>query len=99
MANLPLHPLTVETRVSFSDREELNDWSVNVSPTLQDAVPANINRTVITLHSHQIIIERQDGLYRVLAAAENVLLVASSLFLIGVSATSVLFALTAVSSL
>jgi hypothetical protein len=79
-------------------REELNDWNVPVSSSLQNAVPAYLDRTVITLHKHQIIVERQDSLYRALSVVENILVITSSLFFISVSATSVFFAVTVLST-
>jgi hypothetical protein len=66
---------------------------------LHEAVPVTTaeETAVITLHSHRIIIERQDNLYKTLAVLEGVLLVASSLFMISLSAASIIFALSMVS--
>ena len=66
---------------------------------LHEAVPVTMaeETTIITLHSHRIIIERQDNLYKTLAVLEGVLLVASSLFMISLSAASIIFAMSMVS--
>lgn len=98
MTNLPTQPPVVYTEVSLTPQEDLGDWKVSLTPSLKDAVPASVNRTVITLHKHQVIIERQDGLYRTLSVVENILLIASSVFLMAISAASVLFALSTIST-
>jgi len=74
-------------------QNDLSDWEVKVATSLSNAVPADVNRTIITMHKHEIVIERQDTLYRSLAMIENALIVASSVFLMGISASSILFAL------
>lgn len=53
----------------------------------------NAETTVITLHSHKIIVERTDKLYRTLAVLEGVLLITSSMFMISISVVSIIFAL------
>ena len=103
MTNLPTAPPVVHVTTVYPTTqgmtEDLGDWSVDLEQsTLKHAVPAKAHRTVITLHSHQIVIERQDGIYRTLSIVENGLLIASSIFLISISAASVLFALSAISS-
>lgn len=102
MTNLPTAPAVKIIDVIPSTRnvtEDLGDWSVSLTQSsMRHAVPAKANRTVITLHSHQIVIERQDGLYRTFSIVENILLIASSIFLISISAASVLFALSAIGS-
>lgn len=61
---------------------------------LTQAVPVTEDdeTTVITLHTHKIIIERQDNLYKTLAFLEGILLLTSSLLMISLSAAAIVFA-------
>lgn len=61
---------------------------------LTQAVPVadDEETTVITLHTHKIIIERQDNLYKTLAFLEGILLLTSSLLMISLSAAAIVFA-------
>jgi len=107
MANLPTQPAVAKAYTPISVQpfapkgqpaksfvnEDLGDWEVAVATTLGNAVPADVNKTVITLHRHEIVIEREDFLYRALTRVEDSLIIASSIFLMGISATSILFAL------
>jgi hypothetical protein len=82
----------------FIDRD-LGDWKIQVATSLANAVPANVDRTTITIHKHQIIVERQDNLYKVVSMVENILIIASSALLIGVSGAAVAFALSTIASI
>jgi len=97
MATLPTFPATSAPTPYVQD--DLNDWEVAVSSSMKNAVPAYLDRTVITLHKHQIIVERQDALYRALSVVENTLVIASSVFFISISAASVFFALSVLGTL
>lgn len=78
---------------------DLTDWKVKVASSLANAVPAEVEHTTITIHKHQIVIERKDSLYRLVSIIENVFVVASSVLLVGVSASVVAFALSTISTL
>jgi hypothetical protein len=95
MAKLSTFPAITNPHV----QDDLNDWEATVSTSMKNAVPAHLDRTVITLHKHQIIVERQDALYRTLSYIENGLVIASSLFFISVSAASVFFAMNVLGTL
>jgi hypothetical protein len=88
-------PITRSLPTRTFIQDDLTDWEVKVATSLSNAVPADVNRTVITMHKHEIIIERSDPLYRSLTIVENALIICSSVLLMGVSASSVLFALSA----
>lgn len=88
-------PLAEEELRSFV-ANDLEDWESKVATTLYRAVPADVNKTIITLNRHELIIERQDFTYRLFATVENALIITSSLFLIGISASAILFALSTV---
>ena len=92
VSSTPIAPLPSRTPRSFIE-SDFSDWDVAVATSLSRAVPADVNKTIITLHKHEIVIERQDFLYRSLTTIENALIIASSVFLMGISAASVLFAL------
>ena len=88
---VPSYQQPVTPRSFIAD--DLGDWEVKVATSLHNAVPADVDRTIITLHKHEVIIERQDFLYRTISVVENALVIASSVFLVGISAASVIFAL------
>lgn len=76
-----------------------SDWEIKAATSLANAVPANVEKTTITIHRHQIIVERQDGLYRFVSKLEDLLVIASTCLLIGVSGISVAFALSAIANI
>lgn len=92
---LTAQPENKEELKSFITND-LEDWEAKVATSLYRAVPADVNKTIITLNRHELIIERQDFTYRLFATIENALIIASSLFLIGISGSAVLYALNAV---
>lgn len=94
---IELTPQTLpeEELKSFASTD-LEDWESKVATSLYRAVPADVNKTIITLNRHELIVERQDFTYRLFATLENALIITSSLFLIGISASAILFALSTV---
>lgn len=88
-------PITRSTPTRTFIQDDMTDWEVKVATSLSNAVPADISRTIITMHKHEIIIERNDTLYRSLTIVENALIICSSVLLMGISASSILFALSA----
>lgn len=78
---------------------DFENWKVQVVTSLANAVPANVDKTTITIHRHQIIVERKDNLYKVVSTVENILLVASSALLVGVSGAAVMFAVSVISAM
>lgn len=64
--------------------------------TLHEAVPAAPNEPyeTLTFHSHRIIIQRQTPVYKAIVALEGVFLIAASIFMISLSAATVVYAYT-----
>ena len=59
-------------------------------------VSASINDqgTVITIHTHKIIVEREGKFYQFVSVLESITLIAATMALVSISASSVVFAAT-----
>ncbi len=65
---------------------------------LYESVPvsASINEqgTIITIHTHKIIVEREGKFYQFIAVLESITLISATMALLSVAASSIVFAAT-----
>lgn len=98
MAQLPTRPAESKKPAVIKKQElqveDITEWNETAGTGFTNRVPAKVKRTVITVHRHEIIIERSGPFFKVLGKIEDLIFILSSGVIIGAAVAAIIFAAT-----
>lgn len=98
MAQLPTQPADAKKPAIVNneniDVEDITEWNETAGTGFTNRVPATVKRTVITVHRHEIIIERSGPFFKVLGKLEDFVFLLACTAIIGASVAAIVFAAT-----